>query len=102
MMNDTNLVFEDIQRLKTQHNAVLLAHYYQTGDIQDAADYVGDSYGLSKLAKDTDADVIVFCGVKFMAETAKILSPGKTVAPARAGCGLPDGGYGYPGRYYGT
>ena len=91
-MHDNNTLVADIKRLKQDRNAVILAHYYQTGDIQDIADYVGDSYGLSKLAKDTDADVIVFCGVSFMAETAKILSPQKTVLlPAPdAGCPMAD------------
>ena len=91
-MHENNSLVADIKRLKQERNAVILAHYYQTGDIQDIADYVGDSYGLSKLAKDTDADVIVFCGVAFMAETAKILSPQKSVLlPAPdAGCPMAD------------
>ncbi|MBK1790874.1 quinolinate synthase NadA [Persicirhabdus sediminis] len=81
---------EDILRLKKERNAVILAHNYQTGDIQDLADYVGDSLGLAYQAQATDADVIVFCGVHFMAETAKIVNPGKTVIlPDRdAGCSL--------------
>ncbi len=82
----------EIQRLKRQRNAVLLAHNYQIGPIQDLADYVGDSLGLSQAAARTDADVIVFCGVHFMAETAAILCPDKTVLipdPA-AGCSLAD------------
>ncbi|MCG8348047.1 MAG: quinolinate synthase NadA [Chloroflexales bacterium] len=69
----------DIQRLKRERNAVILAHNYQYGELQDIADYVGDSLGLSQVAARTKADVIVFCGVHFMAETAAILSPGKTV-----------------------
>ncbi len=82
----------EIQRLKRERNAVLLAHNYQRGEIQDIADYVGDSLGLSQAAARVDADVIVFCGVHFMAETAAILCPDKTVLlPDRdAGCSLAD------------
>jgi quinolinate synthase len=80
----------EIIELKRARNAVILAHNYQTGDIQDVADYVGDSLGLAYQAKATDADVIVFCGVHFMAETAKIVNPAKIVVlPDKdAGCSL--------------
>ncbi len=81
-------IVEKIHALRDQHNAVILAHNYQTGPIQDLADYVGDSLGLSRQAAQTDAEVIVFCGVYFMAETAKIISPEKTVLipDPNAGC----------------
>ena len=82
----------EIDRLRKEKNAVILAHYYQTPDIQDIADFVGDSLELSRKAAATDADVIAFCGVKFMADTAKILSPHKTVIlpDMDAGCSLED------------
>ncbi len=82
----------EIERLRKERNAVILAHYYQKPEIQDLADYIGDSLELSKKAAATDAEVIAFCGVKFMAETAKILAPHKTVIlpDLDAGCSLED------------
>ena len=85
-------LIEEINRLRKERNAVILAHYYQTPDIQDIADFVGDSLELSRKAAATDAQVIAFCGVKFMADTAKILSPEKIVVlpDLEAGCSLED------------
>ena len=88
----TNQLSEKILKLKKEKNAIILAHLYQIPEIQEIADYVGDSYYLSQVARDAKEDLIIFCGVKFMAESAKVLSPEKTVIlPApNAGCPMAD------------
>lgn len=90
--NSKDQIIKEIKKLKAEKNAIILAHFYQTGDIQDIADFVGDSLALSQKAASNSADIILFAGVKFMAETAKILSPEKKVLlpDMNAGCSLAD------------
>ena len=76
---EKEFLISEINRLKKEKNAIIMAHYYQDGDIQDIADFVGDSLALAQWAAKTDADIIMLCGVHFMGETAKILSPNKKV-----------------------
>ncbi|MGE5424496.1 MAG: quinolinate synthase NadA, partial [Syntrophothermus sp.] len=92
MSGSQGRIIEEINELKKQKNAVLLAHYYQVPEIQDIADFVGDSLALAQHAYSTNASMIVFAGVHFMAETAKILNPGKKVLlpDLEAGCSLAD------------
>ena len=85
-------ITEEIEKLKKERNAIILAHYYQPDEIQEIADYVGDSYYLSEIARDSVENIIVFCGVKFMGESAKILSPNKTILMPSldSGCAMAD------------
>ena len=93
-----NSIKNEIEQLKKEKNAVILAHYYVPDEVQEIADYIGDSFYLSKMAKNTDADVIVFAGVSFMGESAKILNPDKDGIAAGRGGRLRHGTYGYHGK----
>ena len=85
-------MYDEIQKLKKEKDAVILAHFYQSAQVKEAADFVGDSFELAKKARSSSASTIVFCGVKFMAESAKLLNPQKTVllAESTAGCPMAD------------
>lgn len=87
-------IVEEIKKLKEEKDAVILAHYYVRPEVQEIADYIGDSFYLSKVATKLKEQTIVFCGVSFMGESAKILNPKKTVFNAGYECGLSDGAYG--------
>jgi quinolinate synthase len=88
-MNEKNTMIENISRLRRERNAVILAHNYVSADIQAIADFCGDSLELSIKAAQTDAEMLIVCGVRFMAETAKILSPNATVVMVRSDAGCP-------------
>ena len=92
-------VAEEIQKLKKEKDAIILAHYYVRPEVQDVADYIGDSFYLSKIAASAKEKTIVFCGVGFMGESAKILSPDKICSDACHGCRLSDGSYGNRRRH---
>ena len=94
---DKNELITQILELKKQRNAVIVAHNYQIDDVQEIADMVGDSFALAKYCAASPQDVIVFCGVRFMAESAKILSPQKTVLLPEINAGMPHGRYDYSG-----
>ncbi len=87
-------IVEEIKKLKEEKDAVILAHYYVRPEVQEIADYIGDSFYLSKVATKFKEQTIVFCGVSFMGESAKILNPKKTVLMPDMTCGLSDGAYG--------